>query len=125
MKPVRGTYTFVEGPSLGAFLLEVRQRFTSAPALADDAEGAAPNSIQLVASDVFDELSPAGRAAVLLDLLEGNVELFFVRDLEEVFAAAHTPQDCLIDIVCEVATAVLRRDPGLHAEDELRLALAA
>jgi hypothetical protein len=99
-------------------------RFLGAPDVIHLGEVLQPNSVRLIAIEVLGQFDASDRALILSDLLELNPELFLERDVEDIFVAASTPSDFLTDVICEVAAQPLRRDPKVHAEDELRLALA-
>jgi hypothetical protein len=117
-------YTFVEGPSLSALTFEVRERFLKRPPYELD-DGRTPNSLQLVAIDVFERQTAQQQAAVLRDLIAGNRELFLLRSVEEVFETANTPAAILTDLVCEVICQILRRDCSLRTQDDWRTLVAA
>jgi len=118
------TYTYVEGASLTALLLEVRSAFVSALPV-DECEGySVPNSVRALALEAFDGQPPTERSRIILDLFEANGSLRLPQTSDNLFAHAHAPSDFISDLVCEVVSQVLRRDPSIQAEDELRLALA-
>lgn len=114
----------VEGAGLSSLLSDVRATFLSACAVQDHEDYVVPNSLRLVALDVFDDRSPADRARIIGDLLDGNAELSFRLTGRRVFAHARTTGDYLTDFVCEIVRQILRQDPTILIEDELRQALA-
>jgi hypothetical protein len=119
-----GAYTYVEGDHLAQFILDTREEFIGREAC-DLEEARRPNTLLLVAIDLFESLGPAGQLRILRDLLTSNPELVIERDSREMFEHADTPSAYITDCVCEVARQVLARDLTIRAEDERRLELAA
>jgi hypothetical protein len=113
----------VDGASLVALVLEVRDEFVARPPC--EAYGAGqPNSLRLTAIDVFEGRPPAEQVAVIRDLMDVNRELVIRRSGEEIFAHSDTPASYLTDLVCEAVSQILERDPSIHDEDRRRVALA-
>lgn len=119
-----GLYSFIDGDALVELVLEIRDEFWARiPYELDDTRR--PNSLRLVAIDVFEEKSTDEQLAVVRDLITHNPGFIVASDAQEVFAHADTPATYIADTVCEVACQVLRRDPEIGEEDARRLALAA
>ena len=112
------------GAKLADLILEVRREFVHRTPRGHDDE-LRPNSVRLVALDVF-EGKPAGeQALVVVDLLEADSGLALGRDHSDLFRYADTAGDYLADLVCEVVYTVLARDPTIRLEDKRRIELAA
>lgn len=115
--------TYVDGDSLVAFILDVRDRFSveGDSDLPDDR----PNSVHLIAIEFFEGLPTDMQLAIIRDLLESNPSLLVKRGGRDPFAYSDTPAAYLADLVCEVTWQVLERDPTVSAEHHRRLALVA
>jgi hypothetical protein len=117
-------YGYVNGADLARFVLEVRDEFVGRlPFGSDDTRR--PNSVRLVAIDVFESKTTDEQLSVLRDLIEADHELVLAReDDRDVFEYSDTPAAYVTDLVCEVVCQILARDPSIRAEDDRRLALA-
>jgi hypothetical protein len=119
-----GSYAYVDGAHLTSLVLEVRdQFFARLPYELDDDRR--PNSVRLVAVDVFDGKSTEEQFLVLRDLIDANHGLIVTRENPEIFAYSDTPAAYVADLVCEIVRQILGRDPVVQNEDQRRLALAA
>jgi hypothetical protein len=116
-----GAYTYVEGADLVGLILEVRDEFLARlPYELDEARR--PNSIRLVAIDVFTGKSTDEQLAVMRDLLDANAGLTVRNSGREVFPYAESPADYMKDLVCQVVYQILTRDPAFQSEDDRRIA---
>jgi hypothetical protein len=116
--------TYVEGVDLADLILEVRSEFFARlPYELDDTRR--PNSVRLVAIDVFEERSIDEQLAVVRDLIDANPAFTVARPEDrDIFAYADTAADYLTDLVCEVVWQVLGRDPSIREEDVRRVQLS-
>jgi hypothetical protein len=115
--------TYVDGDNLVAFILGVRDRFSAGDG--SDFSDDRPNSVHLVAIELFESLPADTQLAIVQDLLQANPSLLVKREGRDVFAYSDTPAAYLTDLVCEVTWQVLERDPTVRTEHHRRLALAA
>jgi hypothetical protein len=83
-----------------------------------------PNSLRLVALDVFEGKSTSDQVAVMRDLIETDPSFSIARD-RDIFEYADTVGAFITDFVCEFVGQVLSRDPSIRAEDDRRSALSA
>ncbi|HEV3320759.1 MAG TPA: hypothetical protein VG147_01055 [Solirubrobacteraceae bacterium] len=118
------THTYVEGASLPALIFDVREQFLDRLPYELD-EGRTPNSLHVVAIDVFEHRTAEEQTAILHDLVAGNKRLVLVRPIDAIFETADSPAAVLTDLVCEVVCQVLRRDPSLSTQDDWRILVAA
>jgi hypothetical protein len=115
--------TYVDGDSLVAFILDVRSRFSAGDG--SDVPDDHPDSVHLIAIEIFESLPADKQLAIVRDLLQANPSLLVKREGRDLFAYSDTPAAYLTDLVCEVTWQVLERDPTVSAEHHRRLALAA
>jgi hypothetical protein len=121
---VPGIYSYVDGATLGRFLLDVRDEFWMRLPHDDD-HVRRPNSIRLVAIDVLEGKTSAERLSILSELIDANPELIVLReDDRDIFEYSDTPAAYVTDLICEVTRQILVRDPTLRDEDGRRLARA-
>lgn len=120
---MRDDLTYVDGDSLIAFILDVRDRFSAEDG--SDFSDDRPNSVHLVAIEIFEGLPADKQLAIVRDLLQANPSLHLKREGRDLFVYSDTPAAYLTDLVCEVTWQVLERDPTVSAEHHRRLALAA
>jgi hypothetical protein len=120
-----GAYRYVDGADLQRLILEIRTEFLARlPYGSDDMQR--PNSVRLVAIDIFEGKTADQQLSVLRDLLEVNPGLTIAReDDRDIFEYSDTPAAYLTDLVCEVVCQVLDRDPTIRDEDDRRMARSA
>jgi hypothetical protein len=117
-------FTYVDGADLVSLILDVRNEFVNRLPYELDTMRR-PNTVWLVAVEVFDERSPADQAAVVRDLMHENRCLTFTRrTASDIFCHATTVADYVVDLVCEAVCEILLRDPLIREETERREALA-
>jgi hypothetical protein len=117
-------YTYVDGADLVSLLLDVRNEFVSRRPYELDVMRR-PNTVWLVAVEVFDDRSSAEQAAVVRDLMHANRRLTFTRrTASDIFSHATTIADYIVDLVCEAVCEILLRDPMIRKESECREALS-
>lgn len=116
------THTYVEGASLTGLLFEVRDRFASAPPVRRFDSYSVPNSIKAIALESYESKPLRLRLRIVRELVEDNPSLFLEESASSMFATARTPADYISDLVAEAVREILRRDPSVQREDELRLA---
>ncbi len=110
--------SYIDGAHLVGFALAVREQFLARPPW----ETGRPNSLRLIAIDLFEERSVTERLAVIGDLLERNPRLVLHREEREIFEHSDTPAAYLTDLVCEAVAQILEREQRICAEDRRRLA---
>lgn len=117
-------YSYVDGDHLVGFILKVREEFLRRGPL-ERGEESRPNSLSLVAIDLFEGTSTDQQLEVLRNLLADNPGLLLTGSVEENFAHSDTAETYIVDLVCGVVRQVLMRDPGIAREEFRRVALAA
>jgi hypothetical protein len=115
---------FIDGDTLGTFILGVRKEFCARIPYELDEEPR-PNCLRLVALDELEARSTREQLAILKDLLDLNPALVVERAEEDIFPYASTAGDYIIDLVCAVAEQILHRDEAIREEDYRRIALSA
>ncbi len=117
-------YTYVDGADLVSLVLDVRYEFVGRSPYELDAMRR-PNTVWLVAVDVFDDRAPADQAAVVLDLMQKNPSLMLTRRTAgDVLAHATTIAHQFADLVCGAVCEILLRDPLIRDESERRESLS-
>lgn len=118
-------YNYIDGNDLGRFILQVREEFMARPPHGDDDDTGRPNSVRLVAIDVFEGKSLDERLSVLADIISVNPGLILERrGSRDVFEYSDTAASYITDIVCQIACQVLALDESIREENSRRLALA-
>jgi hypothetical protein len=114
-------YSYVDGDHLVAFVCEVRDVFeASRPGGDDDARR--PNSVRLVAIDLFEGKTITQQLAVLRDLMEVNPGLIVERELgRDIFEYSDTPTAYITDLVCGIVCQILFRDQSVRELDYQRI----
>lgn len=82
------------------------------------------NSVRVVTSEVFEDLSLDAQLGVLGDLLQHTDRIVFERSKDEIFEASDTPSAFITDVACEVVWQLVNEDPVVRMEDEAREELA-
>jgi hypothetical protein len=120
--PMPNAYNYLEGASLVDLLLEIREEFlTRAPH--DDGTG--PNSLRLVATDIFEGKTTDEQLLVWRDLLDDNPMLVVGRNGDrDIFEHSDAPATYLTDLTSEIICQILYRDLSIREEDDRRSALA-
>ncbi len=115
-------YNYLEGVAFVDLLLEVREEFLTRMSHGD---GTGPNSLRLVATDVFEGKTTDEQLSVWRDLLEENPMLIVTRDDDrDLFEHSDAPATYLTDLTSEVICQILYRDQSIRDEDDRRMALA-
>jgi hypothetical protein len=123
--PVPVSYNYIDGDGLARFILDVREEFMARPAHGDGDDTGRPNSVRLVAIDVFEDKPLDERLSVLADIISVNPGLILERHgSRDVFEYSDTAASYVTDIVCQIACQVLALDESIRGEDSRRLALA-
>jgi hypothetical protein len=119
-----GAYTYVDGANLVGLILEVHDEFLARLAYDPD-DARRPNSLRLVAIDVFEGKPLDDQLLVIRDLMAADASLSIMRDeKDDAFTYSHTAGDYMTDLVCQVVYQVLSRNPRIRSEDERRMELA-
>jgi hypothetical protein len=118
-----GAYTDVKGAVLVGLIHETRDTFLARPPIAAF-DPKLPNSLRLVALEVFSTKPRADQLEVLGDLIEADVDLPIERASGDVFVHAGTAGAYVADLICEIVCQALYDEPHIRTEDERRVRIA-
>jgi hypothetical protein len=114
-----GAYTDVTGAALVGLIHETRTTFLAEPRVAAY-DPQLPNSLRLVALEVFTSKSKESQLEVLGDVIEADTDLPIERDSSDIFPHAGTAGAYVADLICEIVCQVLYDDLDIRDEDEHR-----
>ncbi len=114
-----GTYTTVRGAALVGVVHEIRTVFLARPPVADH-DPQLPNSLRLVALEVFTAKAKREKLGIVGDIIDADTNLPIDREAADIFADASTAGAYLDDLVCEIVCQALNDDPNVRVEDESR-----
>lgn len=115
-------YSYVEGADLIGLAVDVTSEFRRREAFERDSSRR-PNSLRLVASELFEVLPEIARHRIVADVY-GADDLFIEFEPMSDPWVATTASDLVSDLVAYAVAQVLRRNRDLRIEDDRRVAVA-